>query len=320
MLNVLCFIETSPELHPELRTLQRLSKMSKNEHHISKGLRSTLLGVVVNTLLAVLKIISGMVGNSYALIADGIESATDILGSAVVLTGIKIATKPPDEDHPYGHGKAEPLAAMAVSLMLLGAALGMAIQSIREIVTPHHAPEPFTLFVLVGVIFAKELLFRFVITVGENLESTAVKTDAWHHRSDAITSAAAFVGISIALLAGDGYESADDWAALIACGIIAYNGIRLLRVGLAEVMDEQPSLQYQENVRQLARSVPGVVDIEKCRIRKSGFDFFVEIHVEVEPEISVYAGHEIARAVKVALAESNLGILDTIVHIEPCTL
>src|SRR5262245_37560680 len=184
------------------------------------GMRATLWSVLINTILALIKIISGLIGNSYALIADGIESTLDIFSTTVVWGGLKIAARPPDKNHPFGHGKAEPLAALVVSLALLGTAFGLALQSVREILTPHHAPAAFTLFVLIGVIVTKEILFRFIFKVGEDIRSTAVKGDAWHHRSDAITSAAAMVGISIALLAGEGYESADDWAALLACGVI----------------------------------------------------------------------------------------------------
>lgn len=165
-----------------------------NIHPAHKGMRSTAVGILVNALLAVCKGTAGFLGNSYALIADAIESASDVISSFIVLIGLKIASKPRDENHPYGHGKAEPLAAAVVALALIGAAITIAIQSLHEIITPHHAPEPFTLIVLVAVIAVKETLFRFVFKVGNEVQSTAVKTDAWHHRSDAITSAAALRG------------------------------------------------------------------------------------------------------------------------------
>src|SRR5512143_2982060 len=193
------------------------------------GIQSTLVGVLANVLLAAVKAIAGILGNSYALIADAIESASDVGSSLVVLGGIKIASLPADGDHPYGHGKAEPLAAMVVAVALCTAAVGIAIQSVREIITPHHAPAAFTLVVLVLVVVTKETMFRFVARRGREVQSTAMRTDAWHHRSDAITSAAAFVGISVALMGGKGYESADDYAALFASAIIGFNGFRLLR-------------------------------------------------------------------------------------------
>ncbi len=254
---------------------------------------------------------------SYALIADGIESTLDIFSTTVVWGGLKVAARPPDKDHPFGHGKAEPLAALVVAMTLLATAIGLAIQSVREILTPHHAPAPFTLFVLLGVIATKEILFRFNFKIGEDIHSTAVQGDAWHQRSDAITSAAAFVGISIALLAGEGYESSDDWAALLACGVIGWNGWRLLRAAIAEVMDAAPPPELPAKIRAVAKELPEVVDVEKCRVRKSGLTYFVDIHVMVDGEISVTVGHDIAHRVKHRLLTSSLNVSDVTVHIEP---
>lgn len=276
-----------------------------------------LLGVVVNTLLAGLKITAGVIGHSYALIADGIESTLDIFGSLVIWGGLHIAARPPDTSHPYGHGKAETIATIIVALSLLAAAIGIAVESIREIMTPHHAPAPFTLAVLVAVVFAKEVLFRRVIQLGEEISSSAVKADAWHHRSDAMTSAAAFIGILIALVGGPGYESADDWAALLACGLIGWNGIRLLVPALHEIMDIAPPKYLEDEVRAVAAAVPGVVAIDKCLLRKMGLDLFVDIHVEVDGELTVREGHHIAHRVKDALRAANPAIVDALVHIEP---
>jgi cation diffusion facilitator family transporter len=283
----------------------------------AKGIRTTLVGIIVNTLLAGIKAIAGILGNSYALIADAIESTTDIVSSLIVWSGLKISSLPPDEDHPYGHGKAEPLAAVVVSLTLVVAAIAIAIQSIREIVTPHHAPAPFTLIVLILVVITKELLFRFVFDVGKSVNSTAVKTDAWHHRSDAITSAAAFVGISVALIGGAGYESADDWAAMLAALIIAINAYRMFRPAMNEIMDAAPSDDIEMNLRNVAHKVDGVIDLEKCFIRKMGFSYYVDLHVTVDGTISVRDGHTIARNVREVIRTSNTSIAEVLIHIEP---
>src|SRR5919199_3616249 len=208
---------------------------------VARGIRSTQVGLLVNAVLALAKLLAGIAGHSYALIADAVESGADVLSSIIVWGGLHISAQPADENHPYGHGKAEPLAAGVVGIMLLGAAVGIAIEAIREIRTPHHAPAPFTLAVLMAVIFIKEVLFRFVVRVGTEVDSTAVVADAWHHRSDAITSAAAFIGISVALVMGPGWEAADDWAALAAAGIIAFNGARILRPAVHDLMDRAPS-------------------------------------------------------------------------------
>jgi len=269
-------------------------------------------------VLAVVKVVSGVLGNSYALIADGIESMVDVMSSIAVWGGLKIAAQPANERHPYGYGKAESLAALAVAVALLGAAVGIAIQSIREIMTPHHVPEPFTLAVLIGVVVTKEWMFRALSRTGKSIGSQAMQTDAWHHRSDSLTSMAAFLGISIALLAGEGYESADDWAALFAAGVIAVNGTRLFRSALNEVLDVAPPAEIVHRVRAIAAAVPGVAEIDKCRVRKSGLALFVDIHVVVDGSLPVREGHAIAHRVKSALLASDLGILDAALHIEPC--
>ena len=292
----------------------------KLSHPVFKGLRSTLIGIIANILLAAIKATAGVLGNSYALIADAIESTTDITSSIIVWGGLKISVIPPDADHPYGHGKAEPLAAVVVSLTLIVAAIVIAIQSVREMITPHHAPAAFTLAVLVFVVITKEILFRFVFNVGEGINSTAVKSDAWHHRSDAITSTAVFIGISIALIGGRGYESADGWAALFASAIILFNAFRILRPAINEVMDRAPSSDFDRSIRQAAQHVEGVIALEKCFIRKMGFSYYVDLHVTVDGGISVRHGHDIARQVKDAIRTSHPNVAEVLVHIEPSDL
>ena len=286
---------------------------------MQSGARIALTGMLVNVVLAAAKISAGLFGNSYVLIADGIESTLDIGGSAVIWSGLKFASRPPDATHPYGHGKAEPMAAAAVAVGVLLASLGLAVQSVREILTPHHAPAPFTLAVLVVVVIVKELLYRSVIRLGKNVESTAVKTDAWHHRADAMTSTAAFIGISIALIGGAGWESADDWAALFACAIIGANGCRLLFPALHEMLDTAPRGEIVPRIQRAAATVPGVVNVEKCLVRKMGLSFYVDLHVGVDGEISVRDGHRIAHEVKAAIQQADSRIADVLVHIEPAS-
>ena len=275
-----------------------------------------LFGMIVNSIFAIAKILGGFFGHAYVLIADGIESGLDVAGSFVIWSGLKVAARPPDASHPYGHGKAEPIAAMIVAVGVVAAAVGLAIQSVREIFLPHHAPAPYTLVILVVVIMIKETLFRYVNRIGRDIDSTAVKTDAWHHRSDALTSAAAFIGISVALIGGRRWQSADDWAAIFACAVIATNGIRLLRPAFYEIMDTAPR-KIVKSVCSVASSVPGVIDVENCRARKMGLDFYVDLHVGVDGNISVHEGHEIAHRVKAAIQQSNSRVADVLVHIEP---
>ena len=285
--------------------------------NLQTGARVALFGMIVNVIFAAAKILGGLFGHAYVLIADGIESALDIASSFVIWGGLKLASRPPDETHPYGHGKAEPIAAAVVAFGVLAAAAGLAIQSVREILTPHHGPAPFTLGILIVVIMVKEILFRYVNRIGRHVESTAVQTDAWHHRSDALTSAAAFIGISAALIGGSDWQSADDWAALFACAVIAANGIRLLRPAFYEIMDTAPGGKIVTSIRRVASSVPGVMQVEKCRVRKMGLDFYVDLHVGVKDSISVREGHEIAHQVKAAIQQNDSRVADVLVHIEP---
>lgn len=295
-----------------------MSNGRQPEHHPgSLGLRSTLAGIIVNLCLAAIKGIAGVAGHSYALIADAIESLTDVFSSLIVFFGIRLSMRPPDENHPYGHGKAEPMAAMAVAAFLLVAAGVVAFESIGEIRSPQTMPAPFTLLVLPIVVIAKEAMFRFVNRVGDSIDSGAVKTDAWHHRSDAITSAMAFLGISIALLGGKGWESADDWAALFASGVIAMNALRLLRPAVEELADAIPGTRLHQEIKPVATSVPGVLDIEKCFVRKMGFDYYVDLHVVVDGNLSVRRGHEIAHRVKDEIKSAYPRVADVLIHIEP---
>jgi len=283
------------------------------------GTRVALFGMIVNFIFATAKILGGFFGNAYVLIADGIESGMDVASSFVIWGGLKVAARPPDATHPYGHGKAEPIAAIIVAVGVLAAAIGLAVQSMREIFLPHHAPAPYTLVILIVVIIVKETLFRYVNRIGRDVESTAVQTDAWHHRSDALTSAAAFIGISVALIGGKRWQSADDWAALFACAVIAANGIRLLRPAFYEIMDTAPR-KIVKSVCSVASSVRGVLEVEKCRARKMGLDFYVDLHVGVDGNMSVHEGHEIAHRVKSAIQQSDSRIADVLVHIEPAQL
>jgi cation diffusion facilitator family transporter len=287
--------------------------------NLETGARVALLGMAINFLLAIAKIVAGVLGNAYVLIADGIESALDIGGSVVIWGGLKFAARPPDATHPYGHGKAEPVAAAIVATGVLAAAVGLAVQSTREIFIPHHAPAPFTLVVLIVVVIVKELLYRSVIRIGRNVESTAVQTDAWHHRFDALTSIAAFIGITIALIGGEGWESADDWTALFACALIATNGYRMLSPALHEILDTAPRGDMCATIRKAAGAVPGVREVEKCLVRKMGLNFYVDLHVKVDGTISVRDGHAIAHEVKNTIRSTEARIADVLVHVEPAT-
>ena len=283
----------------------------------NRAIRWAQAGLLTNALLVFVKLFAGIIGHSNALIADAVESSADIFSSLIVWMGLSIAARPADEDHPYGHGKAEPLAAAVVSLMLLGAAIGISIIAIRDIRTPHHLPAPFTLFIAAGVIIVKEILYRRVSRVGKEVGSTVVTADAWHHRSDAISSLAAFIGISIALVGGRGWEAADDWAALVAALVVAVNGARTLRPAISGLMDEAPDRTVKERALRAAAGVNGVRSVENLNVRSSGVGFYVDLHVKADPKLSLEDAHEIAAKVKYAILEAIPNCVNVLVHMEP---
>ena len=282
-----------------------------------RGMRSAQVGMLINAVLAVIKLVAGIVGNTYALVADAVESTADIVASFVVWGGLRLASRNPDEEYPFGYGKAESLAAALVAIMLIGAASGIAFEAIREIRTPHHTPAAWTLIVLVVVLMVKYVLFRRVSEIGTDVGSTAVKADAWHHLSDAFTSAAAFIGISIALAGGPGWESADDWAALVASAIIAYNGILLVRPALHDLMDRMPGSEIVGPVRAAAEAVPHVRAVEKLTVRQAGMVYHVDIHVQADPNMSLHDAHELSGAVKAAIRRAERRVQGVLVHMEP---
>ncbi len=286
-------------------------------HRAHRGIRSAQAGLFTNAVLAVVKILTGIVGHSYALVADGVESITDVFSSLILWRGLTVAARSPDEDYPFGYGKAETLSAAVIALLLLLAAVAIAIQAIREILTPHHVPAPFTLGVLVVVVATKEALFRKVFSVGKDVRSLAVQADAWHHRSDALTSAAAFLGISAALVGGPGWAPADDFAALFASAIILYNGTRLLRPAVQDLMDRAPEHALLEEVALVARNVEGVRQTEKILARRVGGQHRVVLHVQADPRLSLREAHDLGGRVRSRIVEEVPSVVDVLVHMEP---
>ena len=300
-------------MNPELP-----SHHAATQRRAEAGARLVLRGIALNAVLAAVKFAGGIFGHTYALIADGAESLIDILSSLIVWMGFRVAAEPPDADHPYGHGKAESVAALAVAVFIFAAAGWIGWHAVHEIITPHRGPHWATLPVLVGVVVVKLWFSRRMVAASAVAGSTALNIEAWHHYSDAVTSAAAFVGIAIAVWGGKGWEAADDWAALLACAVIAFNGAGMLNKALADVMDTAVPVSFENEVRAVALAVPGVGALDKCRVRKSGLSYLVDIQVRVDGELTVRTGHDIAHAVKDALlASAAHAISDVTVHIEP---
>jgi cation diffusion facilitator family transporter len=288
----------------------------------AEGQKVILTGVLLNLVLSTGKIAGGILGRSNALVADGIESLLDLFSSLLIWAALKYAAKPPDEDHPYGHGKAESLASLIGALVLAIAGALIAHNSIITLLAaahgaPVHLPSPWTLLILIGVIVLKETLYQFMARRARRIGSNALLADAWHHRSDAVTSIAAFIGITISLLGGHGYEVADDWAALFACVVIFYSSYNMLKLSLGDMMDARVSPDAEKTVMEITCSVPGVISAEKCRIRKSGLSYIADLHIRVRGDISVREGHALSHQVKDCLMASALPLEDVTVHVEP---
>ncbi len=305
------------------RATGRLSRVQppSPDHHAAvraraeAGAKLVRRGIALNLVLAALKLSGGILGHTYALVADGVESLLDVLSSLLVLVGFRVAAQPPDADHPYGHGKAEPLAALTVGVFIFIAAAGIAARAVERIVTPHEIPHWWTLPLLAGIVAAKVAFSRRIGAAGVAAGSTALGIEAWHHWTDALTSAAAFVGIAVAIACH--WAAADDWAALFACVVIAFNGVGIFKTALGDVMDIAAPAALEQAVRALALGVVGVRALDKCRVRKSGLSHLVDIQVRVDGALTVREGHDIAHAVKDALLASPLRVSDVSVHIEP---
>ena len=283
----------------------------------TRARRTILFSLIGNAVLMVVKLITGIMGNSFAIIADAFESAGDVFTSFIIFLGLRISSKPSDEDHPFGHGKVEPIISFLVVIFLIGSAAFIAFQAITNLQSPQKMPKPYTLIVLGGIIIYKELFYHYVKKYSKETGSTSLKADAWHHRSDAITSLAAFIGIGLALILGEGYEQLDDWAALVAAFIIVINAYFVFRPALGELLDEQKYDDLIDEVRGVSEKVAGVIDTEKCFIRKFGMRYVVDIHVRVSADLTVVEGHTIGHDVQTAVQDNFPEVEHVFTHVEP---
>jgi cation diffusion facilitator family transporter len=279
--------------------------------------RYVLRGIALNLVLAVVKFSGGIFGHTYALIADGTESLLDVFASLLAWVGVQVAGRPPDANHPYGHGRAEPIAVLVIAGLTFPSAGWVAWSAIQGILAPHPGPRWETLPLLVAVVCVKTWFSWRLSNAGEAMGSLTLGAEAWRHASDALTSAAAFAGIAIAVLGGPKWRAADSWAALFACVIMIANGVLILRQALGEVMDAAVPTTFENEVRAIAAAVAGVRALDKCRVRKSGLSYLVDIQVRVDGDLSVRMGHDIAHAVRGALLASTLRVSDVSVHVEP---
>ncbi|HVX59368.1 MAG TPA: cation diffusion facilitator family transporter [Pirellulales bacterium] len=279
--------------------------------------RAARLGLLVNLALGVAKLAGGLLSGSFALVSDAVNSLGDAVTSMVVLFAFRVAQRPPDAEHPYGHSRAEAIAAANVALFIVLSALMIGWEAGRRSMAVHPTPPAWTLWLAAVNVAIKEGLYRYKMAVGLRTGSTLMMANAWDHRSDALCSLAVFVGLGLAIWGGPAFHLADEMAALVVAAAIVWSGVRLFRQSASELMDVQANEQFVEQVRRAARSVGGVQGVEKLWLRKSGLEYFADIHIQVSPQITVAAGHEIGHRVKDRLLDEFASLRDVLVHLEP---
>ena len=279
--------------------------------------RAALLGLLINLLLGVIKLIGGILGHSFALISDAVNSFGDVLVSLVVVIALRIAQRPPDDEHPYGHSRAEAIVGANVALLVVMSALFVGWEAIHRVSTEHVMPPIWTLWIAAANVLIKEGLYRYKVRIGRQTESSALIANAWDHRLDAFCSLTVFVGLSFVRWGGPQWLVADEIAALVIVAAIVATGIRLFRKSASELMDPQADAGYVDRVRESAASVAGVLAVEKLWLRKSGLEYFADIHIEVDPNMTVAEGHRIGHLVKDRLLEEFGTLRDVLVHLEP---
>lgn len=291
-------------------------------HGVVSGLyreviRAAWLGWVVNGGLGVAKLVAGIVGNSFALVADAVNSIGDMVSTVVVLIALRVAQRPADQEHPYGHSRAEGIAATNVALLIVVSAILLGWEACQRIHLPHEVPPAWTLWVAGLNIIIKEGLFQYHLRVGRRTGSASLIANAWDHRSDALCALAVLVGLGVVRFGGEDFAWADEAASLVVAGAIAWSGWHLFRSSASELMDVQAGPEFVEGIHQSAREVEGVLGVETLWVRKSGLEYFVDIHIEVDPHLSVAWGHHIGHRVKDRLLQEHPNVRDVLVHLEP---
>jgi len=289
--------------------------MTYQPNHSAKN--AVLFGLFSNLILVALKAGIGILGNSFALIADALESATDSVSSLMLYFGLKYAQRPPDENHPYGHGRFEGLLTFVVVFFLLSSAIGIGIQAIANLQKPQTLPAPFTLIALLGIVAWKETSFWYIRARARRLHSSLLEAEAWHHRADAISSIFGLIGIGLAWMLGPEFAWLDEAAALLSALVLLFNAYRIFRKAFSEFMDEDMYQPMAKEILEIGKELPFILGIPTCKIRKLGARYFVDLHVWVEPEISVALGHAHAHALKDKIKSHLPSIEDVLIHVEP---
>lgn len=286
-------------------------------HVYTEVTRAALLGLVVNLVLSAVKLTGGIVGNSFALIADAVNSIGDVITTTVVLFALRVAQRPADSEHPYGHTRAEGIAASNVALLVIVSAIFVGWEAIQRISVPHDIPPTWTLWIAGANVLIKEGLYQYKMRVGKRTGSSAIIANAWDHRSDALCSLAVFIGLMTIRLGGTRLIWADEVASLVVVAAIVWSGIQLFRSSASELMDVQADSEFVDRIREAALTVAGIEEVETLWVRKSGLEYFADIHIEVDQNLSVAAGHRIGHQVKDRLLSQFPKLRDVLVHLEP---
>lgn len=279
--------------------------------------RAANVGLGVNLVLGVVKLFGGVVGSSFALISDAVNSIGDVFMSLAVLFALRIAQRPADAEHPYGHSRAEAIAGSNVALLVIVSALLVGWEAIQRIHAQHDLPPVWTLWIATGNVFIKEALYRYNLRIGKRTKSSVVIAAAWDHRSDAFCSFAVLIGLGIVRWGGPAWIGADEAAALVVVSAIVWSGIQLFRRSASELMDVQADGELVQQIREAAESINDVKAVETLWVRKSGLEYFADIHIEVDQDLTVAQGHRIGHEVKDHLLKTFPMVRDVLVHLEP---
>ncbi|NOX53827.1 MAG: cation transporter [Planctomycetes bacterium] len=297
---------TAPTVNSKTRLLYR------------DAIRAILLGLFVNLALGLAKLTGGLVAGSFALLSDAVNSLGDTLTSIVVWFALWFAQRPPDAEHPYGHTRAEAIAASNVALVIILSALGVGWKTLTQITSPVHLiPPDWTLWLAGSNVLIKEGLYQYKLRVGRRTGSMAVIANAWDHRADALCALVVLIGLAVARWGGPGLAWADKVAALVVVSAIVWSGAALFRSSTSELMDVQAEQPILDEIREVAASIPEIEHVETLWVRKSGLEYFVDIHIEVDAHMTVAEGHRIGHVLKDRLLKQIPILRDVLVHLEP---
>ncbi len=291
--------------------------MELGEESAKEGRTVTLVGVLVNALMVVIKLVCGILGHSQALIADAVHSISDLFTDAVVLVGLKVGRKAPDQDHPFGHGRVETLSSAVVGLILVGVAIYIGIEASTNIYdhTEYH-PTWLALGAAAVSILLKEALYQYTVRVGHRIKSLVIMANAWHHRSDALSSVAVLLGVLGAKINPD-WHILDAYAALLVSFFIVKVGLGILTGAARELADTAPRPEALDNIEQCIQRVPGVIAFHDLKGRTSRGLHLIEVHVVVDGTLSVTEGHGIAEDVELRLKAEIPDLIHAVIHVDP---